>query len=56
MQHMIVVSKQIQGEHCQMQKSIKLLHLDASYSWPGIIFFLKNYVWRFLYKNFMGLS
>ena len=28
----------IQGDHCQMQKSIKLLLLDASYSWPEIIF------------------
>ena len=46
----------LQCEHCQMQKSIKLLLLDASFSWPGITFLLKYYVWRFLYQNFMGLS
>ena len=46
----------VQCEHCQMQKSIKLLLLDASFSWLGITFFLKYYVWRFLYQNFMGLS
>ena len=34
----------LQCEHCQMQKSIKLLLLDASSLWPGIIFLIKNYV------------
>ena len=51
-----VLSVAIQCEHCQMQKSIKLLLLDASFSWPGITFLLKYYVWRFLCQNFMGLS
>ena len=46
----------LQGDFCQMQKSIKLLLLDASFSWPGITFLLKYYVWRFLCQNFMGLS
>ena len=46
----------IQCEHCQMQKSIKLLLLDASSLWPGINLLLKYYVWHFLYQNFIGLS
>ena len=48
--------KCIQCEHCQMQKSIKLLLLDASSLWPGINLLLKYYVWHFLYQNFIGLS
>ena len=47
---------ELQCEHCQMQKSIKLLLLDASFLWPGITFLLKYYVWHFLYQNFIGLS
>ena len=39
-----------------MQKSFKLLLLDASSSWSGFIFLLKYYVWRLLYQNFMSLS
>ena len=46
----------LQCEHCQMQKSIKLLLLDASSLWPGINLLLKYYVWHFLYQNFIGLS
>ena len=46
----------VQCEHCQMQKSIKLLLLDASSLWPGINLLSKYYVWHFLYQNFIGLS
>ena len=37
----------LRGDFCQMQKSIKLLLLDASFSWLGIIFLFQYYVWHF---------
>ena len=48
--------QKFRGDYCRMQKSIKLLLLSASFSWSGITFLLKYYVWRLLYQNFMGLS
>ena len=46
----------IQGDFCQMHKSMKLLLSNASFSWPGITCLLKCYVRHFLCQNFMGLS
>ena len=46
----------LQGHQSQLKKSIKLLCLNASFSWSEINFLFKNYVWRFLCQNFIGLG